>query len=197
MFLVSHTLLFILQDKKAFLVIHAYVDKVMEGVAKHLNMTIPAYVPISPFKETDAPPIILDPVKFEETDRDCHEDSKLIKNNVKDTCDSNETHNAINLQISAQKTEKLSSPVKNEEGKLSIIEGTQSELKCSSTSNQPSVNNLYKQFGDSHGCSASLQHERGAVCEDVRMKHENLESHACEYPEVPSKKIKYNHNASI
>ncbi|XP_028414608.1 NAD-dependent protein deacetylase sirtuin-6-like [Dendronephthya gigantea] len=52
-------------DKKACLVIHGYVDKVMEGVARHLNMIIPQFVPISPFKDTGAPPVLQAPVKYD------------------------------------------------------------------------------------------------------------------------------------
>ena len=37
----------------------------MEGVARHLNMIIPQFVPISPFKDTDAPPALQAPVKYE------------------------------------------------------------------------------------------------------------------------------------
>ncbi|XP_046857359.1 NAD-dependent protein deacetylase Sirt6-like isoform X2 [Xenia sp. Carnegie-2017] len=52
-------------DKKAHLVIHAYVDQVMEGLARLLNFTIPPYTPISPFKDIDAPPVLLDSLKIE------------------------------------------------------------------------------------------------------------------------------------
>ena len=175
----------------------------MEGVAKHLNMTIPTYVPISPFKDIDAPPVILHPVKFEQTHLDNYKDSKLRKNNTEDSCgdlnsfESSKTQKAIDLQVNAQKLEDLKTSVKNKEGKLGIIEGTQSELEPSSVSNQLLVNDLCTTFGDSQDCPAKLQHEQGDVGGDVRLKNEDLESHPCEYPEVPSKKIKRDDNAAV
>ena len=162
----------------------------MEGVAKHLNMTIPAYVPRSPFKDTDAPPVILHPVKFEQMDLDKYKDSKLRKNSTEDSSgdlnsvESSKTQKAINLQVNAQKREELRPPVKKKEGKLGIIEVTQSELRPFEE------NDLCSTFGDSQDCPAKLQHEQGDVGEDMRLKHEDLESHPCEYPELPSKKIK-------
>lgn len=44
------------QDKKADLIIQTYVDDVMEGVCKHLGISIPDYSPnIDPTKQTGPP----------------------------------------------------------------------------------------------------------------------------------------------
>ena len=186
----------------------------MEGLARHLNITIPPYVPISPFKDTDAPPVILDRVKFEDTELDnCEESSKLIKNNRTDSGgdsnsieSSNSSHKAVNVQVqvSDRKIEELKSGIKTKEDILSSIESSQTELKSSSETNQLCVNDLYNSFDEAipaqtRDCSARLQHEEADVIEDVRIKHEDLESSVCELqrPVVPLKKTKYNRNAAF
>ena len=201
------------QDKKAFLVIHGYVDRVMEGLARHLNMTIPPYVPISPFKDTDAPPVIMAPVKYENTDlANYEEDRKLKKDTLKNSyVDTNPIQSSnvqkpidMQVQVSESKLEELRSAIKAAEGKLFTVESTQAELKSSTISNQLSANDLYNTFGDSipmqsKDCSAKLQHEQAEASEDVKIKHEDLESSVRELqcPAVPMKKTKYNHNAAF
>ncbi|CAB3982012.1 Hypothetical predicted protein [Paramuricea clavata] len=200
-------------DKKACLVIHGYVDRVVEGLARHLNMTIPPYVPLSPFKDTDAPPVIMAPVKYENTDlANYEEDSKLKKDTLKKSyVDTNPIQSSnvekpidMQVQVSESRLEELRSAIKTTEGKLFTVESTQAQLKSSTLSNQLSVNDLYNTFGDSSpvqskDCSAKLQHEQAEVSEDVKIKHEDLESSVRELqcPAVPMKKTKYNHNAAF
>ena len=197
------TSLHFFQDKKACLVIHGYVDRVMEVLARHLNMAIPNYVPISPFNDADSSPVIYDSVQYVNKDHFVCEESKLVKNAIKDSDSSNiESSNARKLlnprrQVYKRNVEVFRTDVKTTEDKLNNEESARTDLNNSTILNQHGVTNMNSRFGDSNivqlnDGSTDLRDEHcDAQKVTTSVKPEYLESTVREQcPTVPLKKTK-------
>lgn len=190
------------------MVIHGYVDRVMEILARHLNMTIPNYVPISPFKNADSSPVVHDSVEYESQDIVVCEGSKLVKDAREHSgsvsnLESSNTRKFLNPQSQVSgNVEIFRSDFKTTEEKLNSRESAQTELSSSTVSSQHDVTNMCAAAGDSKtdqlkDCSTNLQDEHGDARDmATAVKREDTELTVCELQRsaVPLKRTKFDHD---
>ena len=182
----------------------------MEVLARHLNMAIPNYVPISPFNDADSSPVIYDSVQYVNKDRFVCEESKLVKNAIKDSdCSNIESSNARKLlnprrQVSKRNVEVFRTDVKTTEDKLNTEESARTDLNNSTILNQHGVTNVYSRVGDSNNVhlndsSTDLRDEHcDARKVTTSVKPEYLESTVRKQcPTVPLKKTKLDDHTAV
>ena len=169
----------------------------MEGVARHLNMVIPPYVPISPFKDTDAPPVLQDPVKYEIENIPSLKDSKLVRDRVKNSSSDSKTLESNHSQVSVNKIQEVRQDVNSTEEKLVETDKTRAEMNSSCITEGFSNTFGDSSSGQSKDCLESVEQERTDVSKVVNLKQEDLESGAnvLQYSASPSKKVKYDQDA--
>lgn len=184
----------------------------MEILARHLNMAIPNYVPISPFKDADTSPLIYDSVQYVNKDHFVCEESKLVKNAIRDSgsVSNINSSNAQKLlrpqrQVSKRNVEGYRTDSKTAEDELNSEGSTQTDFNDSTILNQHDVTNAYNRFGDSNivqlkDCSTDRQDEHCNAREiTISVKSEHLGSTVRELqcPAVPLKKTKLDDNAAF
>ena len=194
------------------MVIHGYVDRVMEILARHLNMTIPNYVPISPFADADSSPVLHDSVEYTSKDNVVCERSKLVKDAREHSgsvsnLESSNTRMLLNSQSQVSgNVEIFRSEFKTTEDKLNSRESAQTELSSSTASSQHDVTNACATAEDAQtaqlkDCSTNLQDEHSDARDMANaVKRERTELTVCELqrPAVPLKRTKFdNDNAAF
>lgn len=161
----------------------------MEGLAKRLNLTIPSYVPISPFKDIDAPLVTIDSVRYETSDCVHYEKRKLNKDLNPQVSSNGQTTGNLKVEKVSEAVD-LCSGIKTSES-LKTNEDTQSDLKSSAGLNgrySGTQNDTFPVQCEKYDCS-EIQHKKGEQLDkDESLKRPSENGVDC--VAMPSKKVK-------